>query len=239
MAIRFTCPAGHRLKVPDEKAGRGMLCPICQESVTVPEVELAEPDPHSPEPPPVDTPEPTDPNGPPPLGEIPAIPVPVPAPPAPASSARVESSPLPTAAASRPYPIPWGVATGLLIVLAYSALPAFGHLRDTPMPVWVRILLGAVSLQAVFVLWMLTARHWVAMAIVTLLFALASIGYATVAAFAFAPRGSFSIPWGIEPIRSRAAVWSATVLALYLLATYSSWTAAVRQREDTHDQTAG
>ncbi len=39
MAIRFTCPAGHRLEVPDEKAGRGMVCPVCQESVTVPETD--------------------------------------------------------------------------------------------------------------------------------------------------------------------------------------------------------
>jgi hypothetical protein len=128
------------------------------------------------------------------------------------------------------------VAAGLLLVLAYSTLPALSHLRDTPMPPWVRVVLGAALLQAVFVLWMLTVRHRAALAIVAVLFAIASIGYAALAAFAFAAGAERPMPWGMEPIRSRAAVWSATVLAVYLLATYFCGAAAVSRRREAADE---
>lgn len=224
MAIRFSCPAGHRLKVPDEKAGRGMLCPICQESVTVPDVESADSDALPPLPPAVDEADSPSDEKQTPLTDGPAIP----APPAPARSGLVSNT-----AARRYHSIPWTLASGLFVVLAYSTLPALGHFRDVPMPAWVRILLVATTLQAVFVLWMLTIRHWAALAVVTLLFALTAIGYALIATFAFAAGDAIPIPWGLEPIRSRAAVWSATVLAIYSLATYFSGTAVLRWRRET------
>lgn len=224
MSIRFSCPAGHRLKVPDEKAGRGMLCPICQESVTVPEVVSASPDVLPPPPPSVD--EADSPSGEEQsrLSDGSATVTP---------PALVRSDLVCDSVARRYHPSPWILASGLFVVLAYSALPALGHLRDMPMPVWVRILLGATAMQAVFLLWMLTARHWAALALLTLLFALTAIGYALIAAFAFTAGDAISIPWGLEPIRSRAAVWSATVLAIYLLATYLCGTAVVRWRRET------
>ena len=131
---------------------------------------------------------------------------------------------------------PWGLAAGLLVVLVYSALPALGHLGDVPMPTWVRVLAGAVVLQGVFVAWMLTVRHWAALAIVTALFGLASVGYATIAALAFTMRDMGTIPLELEPIQFRAAVWSATVLAVYSLATYLSGVATVRRRHETPDE---
>lgn len=36
MPIRFLCPMGHRLKVPDERAGKKGRCPICQQRVVIP-----------------------------------------------------------------------------------------------------------------------------------------------------------------------------------------------------------
>jgi len=233
MAIRFTCPAGHRLKVPDEKAGRGMLCPICQESVTVPEAEVADSDIAQPEPPSIEESDAANTDDQPAEDDTPPIRTPASVPP-PLNRPRVaEPGPGSVARARRPgNSTAWGVAAGLLIVLAYSTLPALGHLRDTPMPPWVRMVLGAALLQAVFVIWMLTVRHWAALAVVTLSFALASIGYATLAAFAFAAGDERPIPWGMEAIRSRAAVWSATVLAVYLLATYLCGAAAVSRRRE-------
>jgi hypothetical protein len=230
VSIRFSCPEGHRLKVPDEKAGRGMLCPVCQESVTVPEADLA---PLPPLPPSVEESDSPIAAVQTPLADEPAIPAPGLVPPVSARSATAPNS------LARPdHSIPWTLASGLFVVLAYATLPALGHLRDVPMPVWVRILLGASALQAACVLWMLTIRHWAALAVVTFLFALTSIGYAMIAALAFAPGDVLPVPWGLDLIQSRAAAWSATVLAVYLLATYLCGTATLRWRHATLDENA-
>lgn len=231
MAIRFTCPAGHRLKVPDEKAGRGMLCPVCQTAVTVPVADSTPP-----EPPPVRE------SG----GLSSEEPAGQDAVSAAATSGTVEPLPAPsdippvgrqaTVTRSHLDSRPWGLAAGLLVVLVYSALPVLGHLGDVPMPMWVRVLAGAFLLQVVFLVWMLTVRHWAAMAIVTILFGLASIGYATIAVLAFAMRDKGAIPWELEPIQFRAAIWSATVLAVYSLATYLSGVATVRRRNEMTDE---
>jgi len=42
MAIHFYCPLGHRLAVPDERAGKKGRCPVCQQKVYVP---VADPQP--------------------------------------------------------------------------------------------------------------------------------------------------------------------------------------------------
>ena len=36
MSIRFYCPLGHRLQVPDARAGKKGRCPLCQQKVIVP-----------------------------------------------------------------------------------------------------------------------------------------------------------------------------------------------------------
>lgn len=40
MAIRFFCPFGHRLKVPEERAGKKGRCPVCRQRFIVPEFAL-------------------------------------------------------------------------------------------------------------------------------------------------------------------------------------------------------
>lgn len=40
MSIRFYCPLGHRLKVPDHRLGKKGRCPICRERVIVPSLSL-------------------------------------------------------------------------------------------------------------------------------------------------------------------------------------------------------
>ncbi len=236
MAIRFTCPSGHRLKVPDEKAGRGMLCPVCQEAVNVPEAADADSDGDSSEPPPIE-----------PSGEAIADDQ-LPEAGAPDTGPRAAVPPLPnrpgvlgpdrgSAARTRSTNSPpWGVAAGLLIVIAYSTLPALGHLRDVPMPTWARAVFGMALLQTVFVVWMLTVRHWAAMVVVTLSFALASTAYAVFAWFAMSMAMVALIPRGTE---FRAAVWSATVLAVYLVTTYLCGVAARSWRREAIDEFTG
>ena len=210
-----------------------MLCPMCQVSVMVPEAEPLVADTSPPMPPPVaQSVQPT------PVPQVeetnaPQTPVAALPPAAPIQGGLAESAVQPTSAASRHAAIPWGIVAGLLAVLAYSCLPAIGHLGDVPMLPWVRGLLGAVFLQTVFVLWMLTVRHWSALAIVGLLFALTSAGYASVAVVALAGSNHILNSWGMESIRARAAVWSATVLAVYLLATYSCVIGTLRWRQET------
>ena len=36
MPIHFYCPLGHRLAVPDERAGKKGRCPVCHQKVYVP-----------------------------------------------------------------------------------------------------------------------------------------------------------------------------------------------------------
>src|SRR5579872_3003594 len=36
MAIEFTCKAGHKIRVPDELAGKSVRCPKCSERIVVP-----------------------------------------------------------------------------------------------------------------------------------------------------------------------------------------------------------
>ncbi len=43
MVIKFTCPNGHPLSCPDERAGRQAKCPKCGEPFTVPESSTEEP----------------------------------------------------------------------------------------------------------------------------------------------------------------------------------------------------
>lgn len=44
MPIHFYCPLGHRLAVPDERAGKKGRCPVCHQKVYVP---IANPQPSS------------------------------------------------------------------------------------------------------------------------------------------------------------------------------------------------
>ena len=39
MTIRFLCPMGHRLAVPDERAGKKGRCPICNQRVYIPRTD--------------------------------------------------------------------------------------------------------------------------------------------------------------------------------------------------------
>lgn len=36
MAIHFYCPLGHRLAVPDDRAGKKGRCPVCHQKVIAP-----------------------------------------------------------------------------------------------------------------------------------------------------------------------------------------------------------
>ncbi len=123
--------------------------------------------------------------------------------------------------------VPWGTVAGLVVVLAYSVWPALPHLGNTPVPGWVRSVLGIAILQAVFLIWMLLVRHWAAMVVVTLAFALASTTYALFTYFAFT---TVSDRLDVSGTAARAAVWSATVVAVHLVATYASGVAAVNWR---------
>jgi hypothetical protein len=40
MSIHFVCPLGHKLKVPDDRAGKPGKCPVCHQRVFVPQIEL-------------------------------------------------------------------------------------------------------------------------------------------------------------------------------------------------------
>ncbi len=126
---------------------------------------------------------------------------------------------------------PWGLTAGLLAVLAFSMLPALRHLREVPMPWWARGVIGVAMLQAVFVLWMLIVRHWAAMVVVMLSFAMASTTYAIFAWAAFALSSDRVGPPGQA---SRVGVWCFTVAVVYLVTTYFCGAAALswRRRSD-------
>ncbi|MDD4788054.1 MAG: hypothetical protein PHO07_12845 [Pirellulales bacterium] len=233
MAIRFLCPEGHRLKAVGAMAGRDMLCPVCHAPVRVPaagprEGELEPAADAGAETSPADgaTTAETDSiwvsdAAPPPA----AVPPPLPR----SEGSQSTGSTIVPDRGERP---PWGLAAGLLAATAYSAAPALAHLADDPIAGWTRLVLGVAALQTVFVLWMLTVRHWAAIWSVAVVFAAASAAYGAITAFAFAAGADRPLPWGMAPIRHRAGAWSATVLAVYLLATYACGSIAGRRRAE-------
>ncbi len=223
MPIRFTCPKGHRLKVENEKAGHGMFCPVCQEVVTVPdtdatsltaETEAARIEESADVPPNTES-------SPQAVGE-PAFP-PLP------HLERSELTPRSVVPASSRHGPPWGIAISLLAVLAFSVLPAAGHLHDTPVPLWVRVVVGIALLQAVFVVWMLVVRHWAAMVVAMVSFILASAAYAIFTWLVLAFAGDFL---GESGPASRAAVWCITMATVNMVTAYCCGAAAASWRRE-------
>ena len=133
-------------------------------------------------------------------------------------------------ACSRAERPPWGGAA----CRTAHAPPALAHLADDRC--WLtRLVLGVAALDGLCSV-DLTVRHWAAIWAVAVVFAAVSAAYGAITAFAFAAGADRPLPWGMEPIRHRAAVWSATVLAVHLLATYACGSIAGRRRAEAYTE---
>ncbi len=221
MSIRFTCPKGHRLKVESEKAGHGMFCPVCQEVVTVPDGDVTNLSPDT-EAAQIEESADVPPNtesGPPAVGESAIPPLP--------HFERSELTPRTAAPASPGHGPPWGAVIYLFAVLAFSVLPAAGHLHDAPIPLWVRVVVGIAVIQAVFVAWMLVVRHWAAMVVAMVSFTLASASYAIFTWLVLAFPSDYL---GESGPSSRAAAWCITMATVNMVTAYCCGAAAASWR---------
>jgi hypothetical protein len=256
MTIRFLCPWGHSLSVPDDWAGRQIRCAACKELVYVPERSEGKPSAKAAR------------GG--SSGELPE-----PADSEPGSSQQHEDSatrtvppPLPSSegpgqgptrrpkARRRPRMMPADVyradegnlatvkwlALILGLVVAFSVAPVFLDYRRLNLataPDWARVVLLVAAVQAVYIAWMLGAPDWASVWVVMLVFAAASTLYAVATAVAIATPLEYPMWLEMDKVGSSAQKWCGSVLAAMSLATYLCGRTATKWRRTFELETAG
>lgn len=232
MPIRFVCPFGHPLVVPDERAGKRGRCPVCRQRLIIPT-----PDDNSPalerlpwkrawpdEPIAVDG---SDANteggtgGGPSSGsnplthESPAGSID--APPVPALTnvfARLESEQFQFAHDGRRAWRARLLAVALLALAIFSAAPAFAYLDGASTAAWCWIVLivsGLVGTVALAVLWL---PDWSTLWIATWLTGLSAAAYFVALSAAIVAPADRPLPIGLEVVRTSAAGWSGLLVLL-------------------------
>lgn len=250
MTLRFLCPLGHRLAVPDHLAGKKGRCPVCKQKVYIPELAaVAEQSPPSGDSV-LDDPaefvideESTGRSG---LGsqigspaaeaemplEIPASHIHEPEvstlapPPAPALSPalHVRDVPLegyrPEAARLRTV---YFLAAALAAVAFFTALPALRHLNLSEAPNWARAMLLLAGLQIFYAAWMASLPDWSTVWFGMLTSAVAAALYGVVLAaieVTSAAPGEELILGVIAEQRRTAGGWCAVAMLLSILVSY-------------------
>ena len=224
MTIRFRCPSGHWLSVPDHWTGRTIRCAGCDEDVRVPERSADGPSPT------------TDLDDPPP-----------PARPAPrlAGVGRLLACGLllPSTWATQMTPDVYRADKGhratvrflaaiLALVVAFSIAPVvgLGHLNPATAPNWARAILLVAMVQAAYVAWMLNVPDWASVWVVMLVFAGAAALYALAMAVALATPPERPMILDMDQVRRSARAWCGAVGLVTSLATYLCGRTATRWR---------
>jgi hypothetical protein len=254
MPIRFLCPLGHPLIVPDELAGTEGRCPNCQQRVLIPVSDPASVDVEpvsatesairsadalagpasfeaAPGPPAVgigsldDLSEFTEPAT--TTQAVNSAPV-LPPPPPPANSPQTHKYVAPAGRLRLAY----GVAATAGVLAFLTAAPAFGELQHPPAPGWVWILLLLSVVQFGYAFWLASlpdwSTVWIGMALYAILATLEAFGLAV----AMATPTTRAIPLGLEQVRSSLGGWCALQLVLCAgLAYAAGWISARWRRE--------
>lgn len=240
MPIRFVCPSGHRLVVPDERAGKKGRCPVCREKVIVPVA-----DPHA------------DPDTDELAGQVgPSVPGATGIPAGGGAAPGTAPASAPPAAATEPPPGPeyapgpeysqpanqvsqkktsrrvlakasggkaatvYQLAVGLAVVVIASAVPAMGYLNLITAPGWARGVFLVAALQLAYVLWMVTLPDWSTVWVGMWLFAIVAALYAMVWMIVVYTAPGKPIMLSLDEIRQQAAGWCAIMVLLMSLMSY-------------------
>ena len=134
------------------------------------------------------------------------------------------------------------LAMWLAAAVLFSALPALlqpHHLNVVAAPGWVRLVLMAAGLQAVYIVWTVTAPDWGSLWVSMIVFAAVSAGYgfATAVALATAPDQPLLLGMN-DDVRRAAKLWCPAVMAVMALATYFCGRTSVRWRRAVELQPA-
>lgn len=251
MPIRFLCPMGHPLVVPDDLAGTEGRCPTCRQRVLIPvtdpdvaETKNAASFPEAIQP--VDV-----------LATRSAHPPAISEPPAwsglageladeveppsaanPVDSAPILPPPLPKGLADRYVAPPerirlaYGIAVIAGVLAFVTAMPAFGELQHPPAPGWVWILILLWLVQVGYAFWLASlpdwSTVWLGMVLYALLATLAAIGLVV----AIATPTTRTLPLALDDVRQSLAPWSAMLLLFDgALACAAGWISARWRRE--------
>lgn len=211
MPIRFVCPLGHPLIVPDELAGTQGQCPTCRQRLVVP---VADPSASPPaadlvDAPPIqraDSPGNSDPL----VGVEPgAVALPPPLPPVvtPAADHYV-------ADASWRYRT-YAVAVGFGMAGLAGAWLALAALQRSPAPAWSWIVLLLSLLQAAYVLWLVSLPDWSTLWIGAAIYLAATAVDALGLGLVLAMPATRALPLGLESVRGSLAGWFGAALFVH------------------------
>lgn len=247
MTIRFLCPTGHSLSVPDDWAGRRIRCAACKETVFVPGAPKAGPSQREeraskrPVPPPL------------PPGRGPIGPPAAEPPPAQTKCSPVRRLLVPERPGRMPadvYRVDRGrlatlrwLALILALVVAFSVAPVFydyaSRLNPATAPDWARVAVLLAVVQAGYIAWMLNVPDWASVWVVMLVFAAVAAIYAVGTAVALATPLEDPIWLEMGEVRTSARAWCGSVLLAMALATYLCGRTATKWRRSFELETAG
>jgi len=255
MTIRFQCTAGHPLSAADSRSGREVHCPVCKETVLVPEPSQRKAS-HDVEPPPVrcgrkrleavwsgteqlqggpdDQSERSD------QHEQSAA--------SPQRSSRFRDR-----FRRRPKLVPpdaysadeghlasvRGLGGVLSIAVVFSMLPALAHLNLQTAPGWARVVLLLGALQLFFIVWVVNEPDWASGWVLMLVFAGVSTLYGMATAMAIATPLDRPMLLGMGEVRASSGSWCGSMLLVMSLCTYLCGRASTRWRRSFNLGTAG
>lgn len=246
MTIRFVCPLGHPLVVPDDLAGSDGQCPICRQRLVVPVAEPGAAVPHqqmgngaiqsAAAAKPLATA--AESSGPPAslipdaLDSAPPVGLPTTSVAPPPRPSALQS--LPRGYVAEPAQLRWAYTIALIAggIAILSAWPALAALRHPPVAGWVWVVVGLSLVQVAYALWLAGlpdwSTLWIGMALGTILAALDGIGLA----IAMATPVARSLPLGLDDVRTTLGTWSAALLVLHGGLAYAAGWISARWRRD-------
>ncbi len=133
----------------------------------------------------------------------------------------------------------------LAFFLALAVLFSLGpvivkmHLNLAGAPWWARLALLLAVVQAVYILWMLSAPDWASVWVVMLVFATVAALYGMATAIALATPAHEDILLDMEKVRYSAKAWCGAVLLVMSLATYLCGRTSAKWRRAVELETAG
>ena len=257
MTIRFLCPTGHHLSVPDEMTGKLVRCARCKETIRVPKPAVSVVEKSSRDDPSEST-------------ERPATEKPVRTgrrflrrghkasppeerppkkrPPKKRNSDRPSRKDGPKRMPPDVYApdrghvaTVRGLAMILGLVIAFSVCPVFylAHWNLAAAPGWARIVVLLAVVQAAYIAWMLNVPDWSSVWVAMLVFAAVSTLYGTATAIALATPIDQPMLLGMTEVRHSAGAWCGSVLLVMSLATYLCGRTSAQWRRSFELETAG
>ena len=249
MTIRFQCTAGHPLSAPESRSGQEVHCPVCKETVLVPEPSQRKAS-HDVELPPVlsgrkrrkavwSGTEQLQ-GGPDDQSERSA------APPQPRRRFRDRFRRRPKLVPPDAYSADkghlesvMGLGVILSIAVVLSMLPALGHLDLQTAPGWARAVLLLGTLQLFFIAWVINEPDWASVWVLMLVFAGVSTLYGMATAMAIATPLDQPMLLGMGAVRDSSGRWCGSVLLVMSLCTYLCGRTSARWHRSFDLGTAG